>query len=125
MMVLILLAIGGAAGAVARHATARTIYRRTGTAFPWGTFVVNTTGSFLLGVVVTGLAGSPLQVQLGALLAVGFLGDFTTFSTCAYEAVALARDGRRGRALQYLVGSTGAAIAAAVAGLGCGALLRD
>jgi fluoride exporter len=119
-----LLALGGAAGAVARYAVAGWVYRRTGAAFPWGTLAVNIIGSFLLGAVLTGLTTSAWHVQLGALLAVGFLGDFTTFSTFAYETVTLGRDRQWTRALSYVVASTILAVLAVVAGMICGAVLR-
>jgi fluoride exporter len=119
-----LLALGGAAGAVARYAVAGWVYRCTGAAFPWGTLAVNVIGSFLLGVVIIGLATSAWHVQLGALLAVGFLGDFTTFSTFAYETVTLGRDRQWTRALSYVVASTILAVLAVVAGMICGAVLR-
>ena len=122
-MLWILLALGGGAGAVARFTISTRVYSRTGPGFPWGTFVVNALGSFLLGVVMTGLADTPLGTQLIALLAIGFLGDFTTFSTFAYESVMLARDGQWRRALVYLLGSTASALAAVMVGLACGAWL--
>jgi fluoride exporter len=119
-----LLALGGAAGAVARYATTGWVYRRTGAAFPWGTLAVNIIGSFLLGAVLTGLTTSAWHVQLGALLAVGFLGDFTTFSTFAYETVTLGRDRQWTRAFSYVIASTILAVLAVVAGMICGAVLR-
>jgi fluoride exporter len=119
-----LLALGGAAGAVARYVVAGWVYQRTGAGFPWGTLAVNLIGSFLLGAVLTGLTTSGWQVQLGALLAVGFLGDFTTFSTFSYETVMLARDRQWTRALSYVLASTALAVLAVVAGMVCGAVLR-
>jgi fluoride exporter len=119
-----LLALGGAAGAVARYVVAGWIHQRMGATFPWGTLAVNLTGSFLLGAVLTGLATSGWQIQLGAFLAIGFLGDFTTFSTFSYETVMLARDRQWTRALSYVVASTVLAMLAIVAGMVCGAVLR-
>jgi fluoride exporter len=119
-----LLALGGAAGAVARYVVAGWIHQRMGAGFPWGTLAVNLTGSFLLGAVLTGLATSGWQIQLGAFLAIGFLGDFTTFSTFSYETVMLARDRQWTRALSYVVASTVLAMLAIVAGMVCGAVLR-
>ncbi len=124
MTVWVLLALGGAAGALARYGVATAISRRAGGSFPAGTLAVNILGAFLLGVVVTGLASSPLQVQLGALLAVGFLGDFTTFSTFAYEGVMLARERERSRVAWYLFASVGLGLTATTAGMLSGALLN-
>jgi fluoride exporter len=117
----LLLAVGGALGAVARYSVANWVYRRMGTGFPWGTLVVNVVGCFLLGVVMTGFAESPLHVQVGALVAVGFLGDFTTFSTFTYETVMLVRDRQWTRALAYQLGSVVLGVLAVVAGMLLGA----
>ena len=124
MSIWLLLAAGGGAGALARYAVAGWAHRRTGAWFPWGTLLVNITGSFLLGALVTGLASSPLHLELGALLAIGFLGDFTTFSTFAYESVMLARERQWTRAIFYMLGSTALAMLALIAGMFCGAGLR-
>ena len=124
MTIWILLAAGGAAGALARFTLAGWIHDRAGAGFPWGTLAVNVLGSFLLGLVMTGLASSAYQLQLGALLAIGFLGDFTTFSTFAYEAVMLLRSREWARALGYVLGSAGLAMAAVTAGMVCGVWLR-
>ncbi len=118
-----LIALGGAAGALARYTLARQVHQRVGSGFPWGTLTVNVLGAFLLGLVVTGLAASPLQIPLSALLATGFLGDFTTFSTFSYDAVMLERERGPGRALLYVIGSTLLAVLALLAGMSAGALL--
>lgn len=123
MTVWLLLALGGGAGALARYGLSARVSRLAGTRFPWGTLVVNLTGAFLLGLIVTGLAASPIEMQLGALLAVGFLGDFTTFSTLSYEAVILARQGRRVGAVVYLLASALLGLAAFACGLGLGVVL--
>jgi fluoride exporter len=123
MTIWLLLAFGGAAGALTRYGLATWVYGRTGAEFPWGTLVVNVIGAFLMGVVMTGLAGSPWQIQLGALLATGFLGDFTTFSTLSYEAVMLVREREYGRAMLYLLGSTALGTVAIVLGMGVGSRL--
>ena len=82
------LAIGlaGALGALARHQVESFVNRHWGDAFPWGTFAVNLSGSFVLGVVVGVFARRldvPLWLQAGAT--VGFLGAFTTFSTLSLQ----------------------------------------
>ena len=120
----VLVGLGGALGALSRYALANLVYRRTGTGFPWGTLVVNTCGCFLLGVVVTVAGASSLEAQVLALVAIGFLGDFTTFSTFAYETVMLARDREWTRAIVYQAGSLGLGVLAVVAGLACGSWLR-
>lgn len=79
--------IGGFFGANARFLASNMAQRFLGIGFPYATFLVNVTGSFLLGVVMTVLAEKTLAFGEGARLAVavGFLGAYTTFSTFEYE----------------------------------------
>lgn len=91
----VLVASGGALGAVARFVIARWVGAIVDTRFPLGTFVINVSGSFLLGVIGTLVANRVVQngdaVRLA--LGVGFLGAFTTFSTFEFETHALFDDG--------------------------------
>jgi fluoride exporter len=119
--IIVLIVVGGALGAVARYSLANWVYRRTGTGFPWGTLVVNVVGCFLLGAVMTGVAESSLHVQVGAFVAIGFLGDFTTFSTFTYETVMLLRHREWTRVLAYQLGSVVLGVLAVVAGMLLGA----
>ena len=111
MRIWIGVAIAGAVGALARYALDGVVSRRGG-AFPWGTFVVNVTGAFLLGLVFTILTerfrASP---WLRASLTVGFLGAYTTFSTLSLETYRLLQDG------SYLLAAANAA-GSLLAGLG-------
>ena len=78
--------IGGFAGSVARYALGVWIYDRMGTRFPYGTFVINITGCFLIGVILTVLdsrVGVPPAWRLA--IPIGFIGAYTTFSTFEYE----------------------------------------
>ncbi len=78
--------IGGFAGAIARYALGVWIYDRLGTRFPYGTFVINITGCFLIGVILTVLdsrVGVPPAWRLA--IPIGFIGAYTTFSTFEYE----------------------------------------
>ena len=87
-------AIGGAAGSVARYLMMALVGGLAGTAFPWATLAVNVLGSFVMGVIVevSALAWSP-DPALRALLTVGILGGFTTFSTFSLDvALLLQRD---------------------------------
>jgi len=81
--------LAGALGALARYGVEGAIARRT-TSFPWATFVVNVSGSFLLGLVVT-LLGERVAVApwVRSALAIGFLGAYTTFSTLSLESYRL------------------------------------
>lgn len=114
-MTLLLVVLGGALGAVARWAADRAIQRRHGGDLPWGTFAINASGSLLLGVVLGASVGHDADLWL-ALLATGFCGAFTTFSTFAFEVVRLAETGRARAAVGYVAGSV--AVGCALVALG-------
>lgn len=116
-MAVVYVALGGAAGAVARYGLSGWVYARFSDSFPWGTLVVNVLGSLLLGLALAWFEGSMLSPELKRALTVGFLGAFTTFSTFAYEAVALVQDGDWVRAGGYAFGSLLLGMAAVLAGL--------
>ena len=87
----LLIALGGAVGANARFIAATLAASRWGTRLPWGTLLINVSGSFLLGLFLTVPA---LGTDSGrALLATGFCGGYTTFSTFTFETVALEERG--------------------------------
>jgi len=121
-MLVLGIALAGAVGAPARYLVDGVVLDGTGDGMPAGTFVVNVSGSFLLGVL-TGLAlyhafPSTPKTILGA----GFCGAYTTFSTFTYEIVRLAEQGARRSALRVLLASlVGPALAAAL-GLALAAL---
>jgi fluoride exporter len=94
MSKVLVLSIGGIAGTLARYFLANSVYRYCGTAFPYGTMVVNATGCFLIGFFGT-LAENKISFgpNLRLLLMVGFCGAFTTFSTYIFETNGLVRDG--------------------------------
>jgi CrcB protein len=93
------LVIGGAAGTIARYLLAGFIYRLAGTAFPYGTLLVNISGCFILGFLVS-LADKKFILGPDAriLLMIGFCGAFTTFSTLIFESDNLLRNGQAVRA---------------------------
>ena len=82
--------LGGFLGAIARFWVGGYVSERLGTRFPYGTFVVNMTGSFLIGLVVTILAE---KAHWRYLIPVGFIGAYTTFSTFELETLQIFRDG--------------------------------
>lgn len=84
--------VAGAAGAVCRYLVDTAVTARTRGAYPWGTLVVNLTGSLLLGVVAGVVAGR-VPGAIGVVAGTGFCGAYTTFSTLAYETVRLAEEG--------------------------------
>lgn len=131
---LLLVALGGAAGAVARYAISGGIQERAGGAFPWGTMTVNVVGCLLAGLVTGWLMGVVPPVGSGApggtpggfawaLALAGFLGAFTTFSGFAADGVRLGGGGERRMAVLYLAGSLVLGVLAAGAGLLAGHLL--
>jgi CrcB protein len=90
----LLVAVGGALGAMARFAVGATVQRAAPPPFPFGTFVINLAGCLVFGL----LAGwselrTPLSAEARALLLVGVLGGFTTFSSFGYETFLLLRQG--------------------------------
>lgn len=113
----LLIALGGALGANARFVAAS----RWGTRLPWGTLLINVTGSFLLGLF---LAVPALGTGSGrALLATGFCGGYTTFSTFAFETAALAEEGERRFAVANALVSVGLCLLAAFGGGVLGSLV--
>jgi fluoride exporter len=118
MLIPIAIALAGALGALTRYAVDGLVLRRGAGAFPWGTLVVNVTGSFLLGLafvlLTERLAVSP---WLRSAITIGFIGSYTTFSTLSLETYRLAEDGAWGLAAANVVGSFAAGLAALYVGV--------
>jgi CrcB protein len=111
------IAVAGAVGAPARYLVDGFVQDRSVGSFPWGTFVVNVLGSFVLGVVTGlvvhhGFGGAPRL-----WLATGLCGAFTTFSTFSWETVRLLDEGDWGKAVVNVGGSLTAGLLAAAAGM--------
>lgn len=115
-MMLLVVASGGALGAVARYVASGWVQDLAGGFFPWGTFAVNATGSLLLGFSLVWLQGTVASPETRQFITIGVLGSFTTFSTFSFEAVAMLRDGEWWRAGGYALGSVALGIAAVVVG---------
>jgi CrcB protein len=121
--VLAAVAAGGALGAPARYGIALAVTVTPGT-FPWGTFWINVSGSFALGVVLAVILDRyPSDRFVRPFVATGFLGAFTTYSTFAVETDLLVRNGHTGVALAYVAASLIGGLAAAGAGLAIGRTL--
>jgi CrcB protein len=116
-MTVLVVAIGGALGAVARYLLAVRLYGALGLTFPWGTLGVNVLGCALLGLVL-GLVEErgAFTPQARTFLTVGVLGGFTTYSTFVYEGWQYLRDGDPLRSGVYLALSLILGIAAFTAG---------
>ncbi|MBF6601294.1 MAG: fluoride efflux transporter CrcB [Dehalococcoidia bacterium] len=115
---MILVGSGGFAGANARYWLARWIADRYGTAFPYGTLVINVSGSLVIGFLITYLnARLSLSPNYRLIFTTGFIGAYTTFSTYTYESLTLMQDGLWARAAAYLIGSVALGMAAVTVGM--------
>jgi len=122
MKEIILVGIGGAIGAICRFLLSRIIQLLSGFTFPYGTLVVNIIGSFLitfLSVVLIDRVGE-WSAELRALLLIGLLGGFTTFSSFSYEVVDLWESGQGIKVALYLLLSIVLCIGGAFGGIAIG-----
>jgi CrcB protein len=115
-MTYLAISVGAVLGANARFLVGLWVADRLGTSFPYGTFAINVTGSFLIGVVLTLSTDLLVPDWFRPLLAIGFLGAYTTFSTFSYETLALVQDGAIARALMNVVASVSVAFVGVYAG---------
>lgn len=99
------IAVGGAIGALLRYGVSGLAYNLFGETFPWGTLSVNLLGCFLIGLLWQVFEQTTLSPQLRALIFVGGLGAFTTFSTYGLESLNLLRDGQVRLSLLNVLGS--------------------
>jgi fluoride exporter len=119
-MAVIAIGVAGAAGALARYWLDCALARRPG-GFPWGTFAVNVSGSFLLGLLFALLAGrAAVDPWLRSSLTVGLLGAYTTFSTFSLESYRLLEDGSYALGLANVAGSVVVGLLAVYAGIALG-----
>lgn len=115
---ILLVGAGGFIGSIARFLSQQLIARYYPSSFPWGTLAVNITGCFIIGVVYAlGEKGNLLSPEMRLLLATGFCGGFTTFSSFAYENIALMRDGQLLYTFLYIAGSVIIGLLAAYLGV--------
>jgi fluoride exporter len=119
---ILLIAIGGALGSIARYLFSTFVLRASGSLYPLGTFAVNLAGCVAFGAIA-GAAEQrvPLSPELRAFLLIGVLGGFTTFSSYAFESFALLRDG------QFLAGAINVVgqVVAGIAGLWAGYVVTN
>ena len=109
----LVVAIGGALGAVARYGISGWIFDSTSHKFPYATISVNVMGSFVMGVLfVVILEKGALPAEMRSLLMIGFLGAFTTFSTFSLDALGLWQNGHLFLALVYALGTVVLCLAA-------------
>lgn len=120
-MPVLLVAIGGAAGAATRYILDGWISNRATDAFPWGTLVINLSGSALLGLLFAlAIERGVLPASIRGPLMIGFLGAYTTFSTLMLESWRLWEDGAVGLAALNAFGSVALGLVAVFVGLTIG-----
>jgi fluoride exporter len=108
---------GGIVGAIARYVVGGWAATHWGMAFPWGTLLINVSGSFLLGFYLTRVTeGGAGRATARLFVATGFCGAFTTFSTMSEETVALLQHGAFPAALVYVAASLMLGLGAVVIG---------
>jgi CrcB protein len=119
MSKLLLVVLGGGAGAAARYAVGSHAWRLFGTAWPYGTFICNVLGGLAMGLLVGFLAhrGGADQERLRLLFGVGVLGGFTTFSAFSLETALMIEKSRYAQAFTYVSASVLLSVAALFAGL--------
>ena len=101
-MLVIMVALGGALGSVARYLLMGKIAKFLGSDFPYSTLIVNVSGSFLMGILIGLLAKTSFAThELRAFLAVGILGGYTTFSTFSLDILTLTERGDMKNAILY------------------------
>ena len=122
-MTLVLVGAGGAFGAISRYLVDGWVASATGGGFPWGTLVVNVSGSFVLGLLfAASVERGVLSPDIRAPILVGFIGAYTTFSTLTLETWRLVEDGSYVPAIANMGGSLILGLVAVVAGLMIGRL---
>lgn len=118
MIAILLIGGGGSLGAIARYLVDGRVIHYTGAAMPWGTFVINISGSFAVGLVFALVTERMLlPADLVGPVMIGFLGAFTTFSTLTLETWRMLAEGLTFRALANLGGSLGVGVLAVIGGI--------
>lgn len=119
-MIILLIAMGGAVGSVARYLMGCAVQGALHLEFPIGTFAVNVVGCLAIGVLAKFFLHSQTELPLRATLMIGFCGGFTTFSTFSLETLGLMQGGEWGKAAAYVVLSALVCVGATAAGFALG-----
>ena len=124
MMNYLLIAIAGALGAVARYGLSGISHRMLGSNFPYGTFIVNILGCFVMGLIMKASLTTTLIPETWRIaITIGFLGALTTFSTFSYETIKLLEDGSYALAITNIAANVILGIAATIAGMAISKLI--
>lgn len=114
---IIWIGLAGMLGAVLRYSLGRWISGSLRTAFPWGTWVINISGSLLLGLLYGWHQSASIPDEVWVIGGTGFCGAYTTFSTFGYETLGLMGQERYLRAVLYVISSVLLGVAASFAGV--------
>ena len=117
MQQVLLIALGGSIGCVARFSISSISSNAASGTFPWGTLAVNLTGSFLIGIFAELFETTIVPSGWRSFVTIGFLGGYTTFSTFTLETLNLLRDGELRFALLNMLGSNLLGVAFVALGL--------
>ena len=117
-MTVLLLTLFGGLGAACRFMVGGHVHDRWSPVFPWATMLVNVSGSFAVGLLSGALLFHSLPTGVHTVLAVGFCGGYTTFSTAMVETVRLVQEAEYRRAVSNALASLLLTLAAAAAGVG-------
>lgn len=118
MILAVVVGLAASTGAACRYLLDQVVQHQHDQSFPWGTFVINVSGSLFLGLV-TGLAlHHGLSADVVTVAGVGFLGGYTTWSTYVWESLALAESGALVQAAANVAGSLALGCVVAAAGFG-------
>jgi len=120
-MVPLVVFLGAGLGGLARYALAGWIQQSAGPGFPWGTLVINVSGSLALAFLYTILEGTSASPLWRVFIGIGFFGGYTTFSTFSYETIRLLQDAQWNRATAYILGSVAVSLGGALLGFQAGA----
>lgn len=124
MIPVLLVGAGGFLGAITRYLIDGRIAAYAGGAFPWGTFAINVSGSFAVGLLFALMIDrAVLAPELRGPLMIGFLGSYTTFSTLALESWRMIEDGAWLSATLNLGGSIVIGLVAVIAGVALGRMI--
>jgi fluoride exporter len=121
-LTVVLLALGGALGSIARHLVSRWLQQHSHSGFPWGTYIVNGTGSFLIGIVFAVFDRSVIGDDALIFFVGGLLGGYTTFSTFSVENMKLMENRRYGWLLHNAVGQVAGGLIFAALGYALGSV---
>jgi fluoride exporter len=118
----LLVALGGALGALSRYGVATFVLRRFGAGFPLGTLIINITGCAIIGFFLAAVNGRWAGINEGweYLVPIGFVGAYTTFSTYEYDMARLMELGAFARLAAYFVLSNAVGFAAVLGGIWLG-----